>query len=511
MHSPHAHHAMKTCNLIGIMGDSTMAAGIAQVAALAGFTVKLSGTTPEITAKNLGFARQMIQRQVEKGNIPSDKAHGAMESMHPAGDIRQLRSCGLVIESMLGDRADTQSHLEQLEKILDEECVIALNTSSLPVTILAERALHPERVVGMHFFDPVPLMRTVEVIRGLRTDDKAFELAMALVEQVGHTPIAVADSPGFLVNLIGRALLTEGLRLSQEHIATPQAIDTILRASLGLRMGPFELLDLIGLDISGATIEQIYASFQYEPRLRPTPELSLRKAAGLLGRKTGQGFYPCATQGDAFHRPSPDAKLPAVWLDPSNDVLRDCVHRHLASASVLFDSGTRPLPSSLCIVMPLGEDASTCTTRRGLDPQRSIAVDACFPLEKHVTLMGAPVISPAYRSAAISLFSMAGPVSWIEDSPGFIAQRMLAVIVNMACEAAQQSIASPEDIDRAVRLALGYPQGPLTMGDRFGASRITAILSNIYETYADPRYRISPWLRRRTQLNASLLTSPHTT
>lgn len=506
MSSPRPHKVEASHGHVGIVGDVPMTAGIAQVLALAGLSVRLYGHTPGASAHNLVFARRMIERQIEKGKISTEQGDQAIQAMHPAGNLEELQDCAVVIESMLADQSSTQACIEQLESIVGDRCVIALNTSSLPVTLLAQHAKRPERIAGLHFFDPVPLMPAVEVIRGLHTDSATYDIAMDLVGRIGHRPIPTSDSPGFVVNLIGRALLTEGLRLLQERISTPQTIDAIVRASLGLRMGPFELLDMIGLDISAPNIESIYTSFQYEPRLRPTPELALRNAAGILGRKSGRGFYQ---DPDGAPNILPICmNSPAVWIDDTDPIRLERVRKHIAETPARLDPGKRPEPSSLCIVMPLGEDVSTFATRTGLDPKRTVAVDASFPLSAHATLMAAPIIAPDMRQAAMSVFAAAGPVSWIDDSPGFVAQRMLAVVVNLACDAAQQGIAAAEDIDLAMKLASGYPQGPLEMGDRYGARDIAAILEAIHDIYADPRYRSSPWLRRRAQLGISLLTSP---
>ncbi|MGB6106129.1 MAG: 3-hydroxyacyl-CoA dehydrogenase NAD-binding domain-containing protein [Pusillimonas sp.] len=491
---------------IGIVGDAPMTAGIAQVLALAGFSVRLYSHARGISIENLDFARQMIARQVKKERISADLGGRAIQAMQPADKLEQLQDCAIVIESMLDDQKKTQSCIEQLENTLGDHCIIALNTSSLPVTVLAGHARRPERIVGLHFFDPVPLMPAVEVIRGLHTSSATYDTVTRLVKKIGHHPIPTADSPGFVVNLVGRALLTEGLRIRQERISTPQTIDAIVRASLGLRMGPFELLDMIGLDISAPNIERIYTAFQYEPRLQPTPELALRSAAGMFGRKSGKGYYQdCGQETDIRHDYS---ALPTVWIDATDPVRFERVHAHLKGTPALLDPGKRPLPSSLCIVMPLGEDTSTFSTRTGLDPTRTVGVDAAFSLTAHATLMAPPVIAPSMQQAALSVFAAAGPVSWIQDSPGFIAQRMLAAVVNLASDAAQQEIAEPEHIDLAMRLASGYPQGPLEMGDRFGVGNIATVLGAIHETYADPRYRCSPWLRRRAQLGISLLASP---
>lgn len=389
--------------------------------------------------------------------------------------------------------------------MLSADAVIAVNTSSVPVTVIAERSNMPKRVAGLHFFDPVPLMRIVELIPGLRTDPYVLDVLDALVGRIGHRAVRVADSPGFLVNHAGRGLYTEGARIVAERIAGPDVVDSVLRESAGFRMGPFELLDLIGLDVSLPVMVQIYAQFYQEPRFRPAPFLTLRRAAGLLGRRTGEGFYRHPRSQQSYKPvPSPDATVPAVWIDPCDSTATARVRGHLNAASLEFDDGKAPASGSLCIVMPVGADATTTSVEKGLDPRRTVAVDAMFGPAPRATLMAAPTIDENMRIAAITAFGRVGATSWIGDSPGFIAQRTLAMIVNIACDIAQQGIARPQDIDLAITLGLGYPKGPLALGDELGARSVLAILDALFEFYGDTRYRPSPWLKRRALLGASL-------
>jgi 3-hydroxybutyryl-CoA dehydrogenase len=380
------------------------------------------------------------------------------------------------------------------------------------VTVLARDAQHPRRIAGLHFFEPVPLMRIVEVIPGLRTAPAVVSALTALMRRIGHQAVVVKDFPGFVVNHIGRAVLTEGLRIVSEQIAPVGVIDRIVRHSLGLRMGPFELLDLIGLDVSQPVTEQIYQDFQHEPRLRPTPLLLLQVAAGLLGRKTRQGFYRHSADGlDVPDTPAiaaaslpPGISLPPLWIDRSDAVLHGRIRDHVSSTGTVFDDGDVAHAASLCVIAPVGEDATTAALRLGLDPSRTVAVDALSGLAPQATLMAAPTFEPALRQAALAIFARAGQVDWIEDSPGFVAQRTLAMIVNTACDVAQQGMARPADIDTAIQLALGYPSGPLALGDQAGAARVLQILDAMHRFYGDARYRASPWLRRRAALGVPL-------
>jgi 3-hydroxybutyryl-CoA dehydrogenase len=254
-------------------------------------------------------------------------------------------------------------------------------------------------------------------------------------------------------------------------------------------------------------MESIYRQYYEEPRYRPSPLTGQRVAAGLFGRKSGRGFYRHADgkQEQVPEPPAPTARPASVWV--SRAELGGKLTELLRPLGAHIDHGARPAAQSLCLVAPLGCDATTAALEEELDPARTVAVDCLFATDKRRVLMTTPVTNPAMRAAAHGLFAGDGvPVTVIRDSPGFVAQRVIAQIVNIACDIAQQRIASPADIDAAVTLGLGYPQGPLAWGDSIGASRILAVLEALHLFYGDPRYRASPWLKRRARLGVSLLT-----
>jgi len=485
----------------GIVGSGSMAAGVAQLMAEAGYEVALH-PADEAT---LGLLRRALHRKAEKGQLGADAAARALRRVVPAASLDALAHCSVVVETQLRDREATQATLAALEAVLSPATLIALNTSAQTVSVLASRAAHPGRIAGLHFFEPAPVMRVVEVIAGLRTDQTVMPRLISFVETLGHAAVRVEDAPGFVVNRVGRALLTEGARIVAEKIATPQAVDRIARDTLGLRMGPFELLDLIGLDISLPVMDQLYDAYRQEPRLRPAPFLRLREAAGLHGRRAGGGFYAEPEKiGDAPALAGTAAR-PAIWIDPADADLHASVRKHLLRSSARLDLAEAPGADSLCLVMPLGADATETALRRGLDPRRTVAVDAVSGISARCALMAPPGLLPAYRAAALSAFGEAGAAEWIGDSKGFVAQRLLAAIVNLACEVAEQGVARPADIDHLVRLALGYPKGPLAWGDEFGPARILSVLQALHDD-GDPRDRVCAWLRRRAHLGLSLTT-----
>ena len=494
--------------LIGIVGTGAMGQGIAQLAACAGLSVLLYDSRQGVALQAREQIATVLARQVERGRLEAEAVERAMGNLRVVEDLRVLRGCQLVIEAIVENLEAKQALFRQLEEVVGDEAILASNTSSLSVTAIASACRDPGRVAGLHFFNPVPLMRLVEVIEGLATRTGIAERLCALVATFGHQAVRATDSPGFIVNHAGRAFGTEALRILGEGVAPVAAIDEVLREGAGFRMGPFELFDLVGLDVSLPVMESIYRQYYEEPRYRPHPLLRQMLAAGRLGRKSGQGFYRYDGAGQvpvAAPAVAPGAALPPVWLGVDDEHDRAPLLTLLQRLGAEVESGERPSGAALCLLAPLGADVSAAARRFAVDPTRSLAIDVLSDLERHRCLMACPATRAELQQAARTLFARDGVgVTLIRDSAGFIVQRTLASIVNLACDIAQQGIASVEHIDLAVRLGLGYPLGPLEWGDRMGAGRVLRILERLHALSGDPRYRPSPWLRRRAQLGLSL-------
>ncbi|HWA48080.1 MAG TPA: 3-hydroxyacyl-CoA dehydrogenase, partial [Dongiaceae bacterium] len=474
---------------LAIVGCGVMGQGIAQIAAQAGYRVLMFDTRPGAAEAAKTAIAGMLGKLVERGKLKPDQAEAARERLAPITELTELADAHVVIEAIVEALDAKRALVGELEIIVDPDCLIATNTSSLSVTAIAAAAKRPERVAGFHFFNPVPLMKVVEVIDGALTAPWVSPALTALAQRMGHRPVRAKDTPGFLVNHAGRGYGTEALRILGESVADVATIDAILKGACGFRMGPFELLDLTGLDVSHPVMESIYHQFYEEPRFRPSPITAQRLAAGLLGRKSKRGFYDYASETAPSPRLEPGALPDSVWV--ADGLNHDAIVRIVAAAGVPAASQAS---AALCILPLLGEDASTATQRLGLDPQRCVGVDALFGLDSHRTLVATPATDAASRAAALSLFSADGKAaSLIADSPGAVAQRVLATIVNIASDIAQQRISTPADIDAAVTLGLGYPQGPLAWGDAIGAGNILHILETLLAITGDPRYRPSLW------------------
>ncbi len=495
--------------VIGVAGAGAMGRGIAQVAATGGCRVKLYDTRPESSKEAVEFIDKMLSRAVEKNRVSADGAKAAMARIEIIETMSAFAGSHVVIEAAIENLDVKRRIFAELENIVGDDVILASNTSSLSVTTIAAGCKRPERVAGFHFFNPVPLMRLVEVINGVRTEPWVADFLVGLGKRFGREPVRVADAPGFLVNQVGRGYTIEAAHLCSEGVAGFADVDRIMRDAAGFRMGPFELMDLTAIDVTHPATELIYEQFFHEPRFRPSTLMKSRMDAGLLGRKTGQGFY--GYEGGKQLTPEEDAPAEydgrPVWVSPSNSESHKQVVDLLKKLNAKIDDGEEPGEGSLIVVTPLGIDATAASLKEGLDPEHTVAIDTLLGLDARRTVMKTPVTEPAFTASAHGLFAGDGtPVTVIRDSAGFVAQRILAMIVNIGCSIAQSGAATPEDIDKAVTLGLGYPHGPLAFGDFLGAGRVLEILISIFETTGDPRYRPTPWLRRRALLGKSLLT-----
>jgi 3-hydroxybutyryl-CoA dehydrogenase len=481
----------------GVVGTGTMGRGIAQVLAQAGARTLLFDAQPGAGAKARESIAAALGKLAEKGRLRPAEVQDTLARIEVAPSLDALAPCHVVVEAIVEELGAKRELFAKLEGIVGETCILATNTSSLSVTAMAAKCRHPGRVAGYHFFNPVPVLKIVEVVDGVRTEGWATEALTGLAKRFGHAPVRCKDTPGFIVNHAGRAFVPESLRVLSEGVADFATIDRILTDAAGFRIGPFGLMDLVGLDIAHAVMKSMYEQYYEEPKYRPSFLAEPRVAAGLLGRKTGRGWYEYGKDGTAV--PIPEGSVPekrngAVWCVPELKPLFQATE-------------AKPGPETINFVAPLGKDATTTAIELGLDPARTVAVDPLFGFAKRRTLMTTPATLPEVRDAAHALLAAGGvPVSVIRDSAGFVAQRVVAHIVNVGCDIMQMRICSPEDLDRAVMLGLGYPKGPLGMGDAVGAKKILEVLEAMHAFYQEPRYRPSPWLKRRALLGVSLLT-----
>ncbi|MEU1367876.1 3-hydroxyacyl-CoA dehydrogenase [Streptomyces sp. NPDC005803] len=506
---------------IRIVGAGAMGRGIAQWAAVAGHTVELGDVRPQAVTEAAEFVRSMLERAVAKGRMSDADAAGALDRLVPLDDPwAEGPGVEVVIEAVREDLATKTEVFGRLERALPASAVFATNTSSLSVTRIAAALKDPTRLAGLHFFNPVPLMRIVEVVPGAATRPDIAPMLTALVESCGHRAVTVADTPGFLVNHAGRGLVTEALALLEETVTDPAGIDRIARDVLGLRMGPFELMDLTGLDVTAAVIDSIWAGFRHEDRLRPSYLTPNRVAAGLHGRKTGRGWFPYGSESAA---PAPEAPVTGdperpvhvVAPSPAGEADAVALRAALTAAGATVRTGAAPSAGALVLVPVWGTTVASAVAAQALPAGRTFGVDPLPTAGRRRVLAVTPAAEPAAARDARAVLARAADggepfaVSVVRDTAGSIAQRLLASIVSVSASIAERALATPADIDLAVTTGLGYPVGPLAWGERIGAVRMLELHRALYATTGDPRHRPTRWVAERAALGLAL-TDPGT-
>jgi len=489
-----------------------MGAGIAQLGAAAGMRTLLHDPVPEALEQGVSKAQSGLSKWLEKGRVDE----GAVRLLEPARSLDELAPCDLVIEAA-PERAELKRDLfGALSLVCGDEVVLATNTSSIPVTSLASAAARPENVVGMHFFNPPPLMPLLEVIRADQSADAVVELATATGAAMGKQVIVAADGPGFLVNRCGRPFSGEGLRLLQERVATHEQIDRICRLGAGFRMGPFELMDLVGIDV-GFEVAKSFEELSFgEPRWRPNPIQARMVAAGRLGRKTGRGYYEYAEDGSYRPEdpvpPAPsggDGALLTILGDgPIPDQLRDRARtagyelREGGPTELVLDARARSDDSP-----PGGAPVGVLCASRSLAArgERGAVGFHVLPDSGLVELTRLPSTQGFAAQAVQECFERLGFVcEWVEDAPGLVLGRMVAQLVNEAAFAIGEGVGSADDVDTGLTLGLSHPRGPVAWSEAVGLDHVLAVLDGLWHERREERYRAAPLLRRSVALGRSL-------
>ncbi|MDJ1137553.1 3-hydroxyacyl-CoA dehydrogenase [Streptomyces iconiensis] len=498
---------------IRMVGAGTMGRGIAQWAATAGHTVELADARPASVTEAVDAVRRLLERAAEKGRMSREEVDSALGRLVPldspyARPAADEEAPDLVIEAVI-EELDVKAELfTGLERVLPAATVFATNTSSLSVTGIGSRLADPGRLAGLHFFNPVPLMKVVEVVPGAATRPGIPPLLTSLVEGCGHRAVTVADTPGFLVNHAGRGLVTEAFALLEECVAGHAEIDRIARDVLGLRMGPFALMDLTGLDVTASVIDRVWRGFHHADRLRPSYLTANRVAAGLYGRKSGRGFYTYDGEDPAV----PEQRLGAGDASRAVAVVgegaeADALRTAVGAANGVPGGGADAADGRLHLVPTWGTTVAAAVAEHGLPAERTLGVDPLALGTRRRVLAVTPATDDrALRDAAAVLARDGQAVSVVRDTAGSVAQRLLASVIGVATALAERGIAAPADIDLAVTLGLGYPHGPLAWADTLGAGRVLALTEALYATTGDPRYRPTPWLTHRAQLNLPVTT-----
>lgn len=483
-----------------------MGAGIAQVAAAAGHPVLVYDTRTEVVPTAIAAIRQNLQKLVSKGRISAEAAAQASEALRAASSLRELSGAGMVIEAVLEDLNVKRQLFAELEHLVAEDCVLATNTSSISVSAIAASLKEPRRMLGLHFFNPAPLMELVEVIAGLATDPEILATAHATVSNWGKTPVYAKSTPGFIVNRVARAYYGEALLLLAEQAASPATIDAVMRESGGFRMGPFELMDLIGLDIGLAVSQSLYSAYFGDARYRPSFIQSEMVSAGRLGRKAKRGFYDYREGADpALPNTEPRQPRPDRVTLSGAGKLAIALEERLSKAEISVLRAEAEANRSNWIrvnnaVLAVTDGRTAAQISHETGCRNLVTVDLALDYSKATRVAIARsegCENGVYRSVVGILQTAGYQVSRIKDVAGMAIMRTVAMLANEAADAANQGIATASDVDTAMRKGVNYPKGPLEWAQELGFATIEGVLQNLTAHYQGERYRISPWVRQR--------------
>ncbi|RZU21917.1 3-hydroxyacyl-CoA dehydrogenase [Streptomyces sp. BK239] len=490
--------ALDLSSPVAVVGTGTMGQGIAQVALVAGHPVRLYDALPGRAREAAGAICARLDRLVEKDRLTAADRDAARARLTPVDDLAQLADCALVVEAVL-ERLDVKQELfRALEDVVGDDCLLATNTSSLSVTAVGGALRNPGRLVGLHFFNPAPLLPLVEVVSGFATDVTSATRAYETARAWGKTPVACADTPGFIVNRIARPYYAEAFAVYEAQGADPATIDAVLRESGGFKMGAFELTDLIGQDVNESVTHSVWQSFFQDARF--TPSLAQRRLveSGRLGRKTGQGWYD---HRDGAERPEPhtaEKHRPPAYvvaegdLGPASELLGMIREAGIQVREEEEDHGTR-------LVLPSDGALALADGQTSVEFRDVVYFDLALDYRKatRIALSASQDTSPQALSEAIGLFQALGKdVSVIGDVPGMIVARTVARIVDLAHDAVAKGVATEEDIDTAMRLGVNYPLGPFEWSRRLGRVWAHDLLEELHLREPSGRYAPSLALYR---------------
>ncbi|MBN9889865.1 3-hydroxyacyl-CoA dehydrogenase NAD-binding domain-containing protein [Salipiger abyssi] len=462
-----------TSRSVGVIGAGTMGAGIAQLAAAAGHPVLLYDAFEGAAEKGRARIAKGLEKLVARGKMSEADVTALVGRIEVAPSLDAFADAALAVEAIVEKLEVKRELFAQLEGIMGEDAILGTNTSSISVTSIGRDLKRPGRLVGMHFFNPAPVMKLVEVISGVSTDPAVAQTVFDTAEAWGKIPVHAKSTPGFIVNRVARPYYAEALRLYEEQVADPATLDALLTEGGGFRMGPFTLMDLIGHDVNYAVSTSVFEAYYQEPRFRPSIAQLELVNAGRLGRKTGRGFYDYSEGAEV---PQPAAPAPAGRADGFDGLALSGSEEAGGTAIRLTDGRTaRQLAKELgqpVIVYDLGADGK----RLGFAASAKVGEDV---LKRF--------------AATLAMRDLTG--TRLPDWPGLVVMRTVAMLANEGFEAKLQGVADEEGIDKAMRFGVNYPKGPIGWAREIGLGRVLSVLDAIHELTGDPRYRASMALR----------------
>ena len=490
--------------LVAVVGAGAMGAGIAQVAAVAGHRVLLLDNRPDAAQAAIDGLRAQLDKLAAKGKLTVDAAQAASQRLQAVTQLSDLAGVDLVVEAIVESLTVKQSLFADLEALVSADCIFGSNTSSISITAIGSALKHPRRLAGLHFFNPAPVMALVEVVSGLATDLLVAETLFATATAWGKTAVHAKSTPGFIVNRVARPYYAEALRLRTEGAADCATLDAVMRESGGFRMGPFELMDMIGLDVNFAVTRSVWNAYFNDPRYLPSLFQQDLVDAGYLGKKSGRGYYDYR-EGAAKPLPQTEPRhtAPTRLVVCGEAPAAQALVARLQTASVSFDraasiDGRIAEADDAVLFVTDGRSA----TQRAFDAGIGNTVVIDLALDYHKATRVAMAHSgqcseSAFKAACALLQACGAQVSRLADVPGLAVMRTVAMLANEAADAVYQGVCTARAADDAMRLGVNYPAGPLAWADQVGLAVIQRVLAHLNACYGEDRYRISPLIQRQ--------------
>lgn len=491
---------------VAVIGAGTMGIGIAQLAATYGHSTYIYDVDPMRSQAAVESLKQQLAARVAKGKLTQANYDTTLANLTVVENIEQLSDRDLVVEAIVEKLEVKQALFTQLANICDPDTIFASNTSSISITAIAAKIVQPQRVIGLHFFNPAPLMKLVEIICGLQTPVELADALHALMQTWNKVPVRAKSTPGFIVNRVARPFYAEGLRALQEQVTRPEILDYVLRECGGFAMGPCQLTDLIGQDINFSVTQSVYRAFYDEPRYRPSLLQQELVDAGFLGRKTGQGFYNYQN-GQVTPQYVPETlnsivpqqvQVQGTWLAQP-----DLLARLKNSSLKLEFSAAQQDTIVVDDIQIMLTDGSSLDLN--VDGQKRVLMDWHHTWDKAQAIaLSAYDCDDSDLAKVNGLFlSLNVTPIWLKDHPGLVTLRIIACLVNEACEAILHGVATEQDIDSAMQYGVNYPMGPFAWAEKISHNTILKTLENMYHIYKEEKYRPSLYLRKKAALETA--------
>ncbi len=502
--------ALPSNTIVGVVGAGTMGAGIAQVAAKAGHQVLLYDAIEGAADLGLERIELGLKKLVQRNKLSAAECDCLLSRITPCDSIESLAPAKLVVEAIVEKLEIKQQVFSRLENVCSEDTILATNTSSISVTAIGAGLSRPENFVGMHFFNPAPIMKLVEIISGVATDIEIAKTVFETAAAWGKKPVLARSTPGFIVNRVARPFYAESLRVKEVSTVGVSVLDAIMRESGGFRMGPFELMDLIGHDVNYAVTCSVFDAFFKDSRFKPSLLQQELVNAGYLGRKTGRGFYRydnddkgCPVENLNSNKtnvnPSKITEIEVLGSLGVAESLIDLAHSigvvvervdHQKRSEIRFEG--------VSLMLTDGRSATQVSAEEGQAELVLFDLAMDYRDADRIAVTKSDQCSERGLKSAASFFERLGKqVSVIDDVPGMVVMRTVCMLANEGADAVNQNVCTAEAVDLAMQAGVNYPRGPLAWADFIGLHVVVNCLDNLACGYGESRYRVSPLLRRK--------------